>query len=193
MTKEEVLKSKIKSIYILENDGIRPIVNTPDVSVVDKKIFTEHFEKYEFFNTENPNKMGQYFLYEKLLDGKYQSNAPHDHELFYPKLGVYLNSLPCDQTIEVEWVDYRRTWEWNTEYDYEYKDKDGLVKPFQNYIGELPTEIERLPIWSDYLLVYGVWNSMPNWQQLRQAYERTWWFHRTTDELRDLQLNRLLK
>lgn len=193
MTKEEVLKSKIKSIFILENDGIRPIVNTPDVSVVDKKIFTEHFKKYEFFNTENPNKMGQYFLYEKILDGKYQSNAPHDHELFYPKLGVYLNSLPCDQTIEVEWVDYRRTWEWNTEYDYEYKDKDGLVKPFQNYIGELPTEIERLPIWSDYLLVYGVWDSMPNWKQLRQAYERTWWFHRTTDELRDLQLNRLLK
>jgi hypothetical protein len=193
MTKDEVLKSKIKSIYILENDGSTLMSNQPGVSVVDKNLFTEHFKKYEFFNTENPNKMGQYFLYEKLLDGKYQSNAPHDHELFYPKLGVYLNSLPCDQTIEVEWVDYRRTWEWNTEYDYEYKDKDGLVKPFKNYIGELPTEIERLAIWSDYLLVYGVWDSMPTWQQLRQAYERTWWFHRTTDELRDLQLNRLLK
>jgi hypothetical protein len=96
--------------------------------------------------------------------------------------------LPCDQTIEVEWVDYRRTWEWNTKYDYEY---DG--KPYKNYIGELPTEIERLPLWDDSLLVYGVWDTMPNWKQLRQAYERTWWFHRTTDELRDLQLNRILK
>lgn len=193
MTKEEVLKSKIKSIYLIEEDKSLPIdmqftKNSPGVSVVDKKLFTEHFKKYEFFNTENPKRMGQYFLYEKLLNGRYQSNAPHDHELFYPKLGVYLNSLPCDQTIEVEWVDYRRTWEWNTEYDYEYEGKT-----YQNYIGELPTEIERLPIWSDYLLVYGVWNSMPNWQQLRQAYERTWWYHRTTDELRDLQLNRLLK
>ena len=193
MTKEEVLKSKIKSIYLIEEDKSLPIdmqftKNSPGVSVVDKKLFTEHFKKYEFFNTENPKRMGQYFLYEKLLNGRYQSNAPHDHELFYPKLGVYLNSLPYDQTIEVEWVDYRRTWEWNTEYDYEYEGKT-----YQNYIGELPTEIERLPIWSDYLLVYGVWNSMPNWQQLRQAYERTWWYHRTTDELRDLQLNRLLK
>jgi hypothetical protein len=193
MTKEELLKSKIKSIYILEDDGITPMGNPPGVSVVDKKLFTEHFKKYEFFNTENPKRMGQYFLYEKLLDGRYKSNVTHDHELFYPKLGVYLNSLPCDQTIEVEWVDYRRTWEWRLEYDYEYKDKDGLVKTYQNYIAELPTEIERLPIWSDYLLVYGVWDSMPNWQQLRQAYERTWWFHRTTDELRDLQLDRLLK
>lgn len=193
MTKDEVLKSKIKSIYILENDGSTPMGNQPGVSVVDKNLFTEHFKKYEFFNTENPKRMGQYFLYEKLLDGRYKSNVPHDHELFYPKLGVYLNSLPCDQTIEVEWVDYRRTWEWRLEYDYEYKDKDGSVKIFKNYIAELPTEIERLPIWSDYLLVYGVWDSMPNWQQLRQAYERTWWFHRTTDELRDLQLNRLLR
>jgi hypothetical protein len=84
MTKDEVLKSKIKSIYILENDGIRPVLTIPDVSVVDKKIFTEHFKKYEFFNTENPKRMGQYFLYEKLLDGRFKSNRPHDHELFYP-------------------------------------------------------------------------------------------------------------
>lgn len=193
MTKDEVLKSKIKSIYLIEEDKSLPIdmqftKNSPGVSVVDKKLFTEHFKKYEFFNTDNPNKMGQYFLYEKLLDGRYKSNTPLDHELFYPKLGVYINGLPCDQTIEVEWVDYRRTWEWNTKYDYEY---DG--KPYKNYIGELPTEIERLPLWDDSLLVYGVWDYKPNWKQLRQAYERTWWYHRTTDELRDLQLNRLLK
>jgi hypothetical protein len=188
MTKEEVLKSKTKSIFILENDGITPMGNPPGVSVVDKELFTDHFKKYEFFNTDNPNKMGQYFLYEKILDGRYKSNRPHDHELFYPKLGLYINGLPCDQTIELEWIDYRRTWEWHVEYDYKH---DG--ETYKNYIGELPTEIERLPLWNDSLLVYGVWDSMPNWQQLRQAYERTWWFHRTNDELRDLQLNRLLK
>jgi hypothetical protein len=188
MTKEEVLKSKIKSIYILENDGTSPLVNTSGVSVVDKELFTEHFKKYNFLDSEYPTKMGQYFLYEKLLDGRYKSNRPHDHELFYPKLGVYLNALPCDQTIEVEWVDYRRTWEWNLQYDHEYEGK-----VYKNYISDIPTEIERLPLWSDYLLVYGVWDTMPNWKQLRQAYERTWWFHRTTDELRDIQLNRLLK
>lgn len=192
MTKEEIIKSKNKSIYILENDVITPISNLPGVSIVDKELFTNHFKKYEFLNTTNPNKMGQYFLYEKLLDGRYKSNAPHDHELFYPKLGMYINALPCDQTIEVEWIDYRRTWEWNLKFDYEVKDKDGVPKIYQNYFGELSTEIERLPLWSDYLLVYGVWDTMPNWKQLRQAYERTWWFHRTTDELRNIQLNRLL-
>lgn len=188
MTKEEVLKSKVKSIYILEDDGTSPIGNPPGVSVVDKKLFTQHFKKYNFIDTENPKRMGQYFLYEKILDGRYQSNFPHDHELFHPKLGIYINALPCDQTIEVEWVDYRRTWEWNLEYDYKH---DG--KTFSSYIGELATEIERLPLWSDDLLVYGVWDTMPNWKQLRQAYERTWWFYRDVDKLRDIQLNRLLK
>jgi hypothetical protein len=174
MTKEEIFKSKIKSIFILEDDT--------------SKLFTEHFEKYDFFHTESPNKIGQYFLYEKFLDVGYDSSSKYVHQLFYPKLGIYINSLPCDQTIYVEWIDYRRTWEWKLKHDYEY---DG--KSYKNYIGELQTEIERLPLWDDSLLVYGVWDSIPTWQQLRQAYERTWWFHRTTDELRDLQLNRLLK
>ena len=172
MTKEEVLKSKIKSIFILEDDI--------------KKSLMEHFKKYDFFHTVSPNKMGQYFLYEKVLG--YDSSSKYVHQLFYPKLGIYINSLPCDQTIQVEWVDYRRTWEWKLKYDYEYDSK-----PYKNYIGELPTEIERLPLWDDSLLIYGVWDSMPSWKQLKQAYERTWWFHRTVDELRDLQLNRLLK
>jgi hypothetical protein len=193
MTKEEVLSSKEKSIFILENDGLKPMGNPPGVSVVDKELFTEHFKKYNFFDTNSPEKMGQFFLYEKLLDGRYKSNRPHDHELFYPKLGLYLNALPCDQTIELEWVDYRRTWEWNVQYDYELDNKDGSKRSFRNYIGEVETEVQRLPLWHDYLLIYGVWDSMPTWYQLRQAYERTWWFHRTTDELRDLQLNRLLK
>ena len=38
MTKEEVLKSKAKSIFILENDGLTPMGNPPGVSVVDKDI-----------------------------------------------------------------------------------------------------------------------------------------------------------
>ena len=188
MTKEEVLKSKTKSIFILENDGSKPMGNPPGVTNVDKELFNSHFKKYNFFDTVTPTKMGQFFLYEKMLDGRYKSNKPHDHELFYPKLGLYLNALPCDQTVELEWVDCRRTWEWKAEYEYEHEGKT-----YKNFIAECETEIQRLPMWHDYLLIYGVWDTMPTWQQLRQAYERTFWFHRTADELRDLQLNRLLK
>ena len=190
MTKEEILNSRKKSIYIFEDRG--PGGNPPGVTIVNKEEFTNHYKKYNFINNKSPVNMGQFFLYEKILDGSIKSSIPHDHEVFYPKLGIYLHALPCDQTIEVEWIDYRRTWEYKVEYTGEYKDKDGLSKTFQRYMCDIPTEVERLPLWADDLLVYGVWDSMPNWKQLRQAYERTWWFHRTSDQLRDIQLDRIL-
>ena len=187
MTKEEILKRRKKSIYILKNTFTTGIVD--GLYPLDRDLFDKHCQKYDFIHgVKSPKIMGQYFLYESLLDGRYRSNIPHDIELTYPKLGIYLNSLPCDQTIEVEWVDYRRTWEWRIEYEYQHESKT-----YENYMAEIPTEIQRMPLWSESLLVYGVWDSKPNWKQLKQAYERTWWFHRTIDELRDIQLDRLLK
>jgi hypothetical protein len=37
-----------------------------------------------------------------------------------------------------------------------------------------------------------VWDVKPNWKQLKQAYEKTWWFWRDSQELRDIQINRIL-
>ena len=163
MTKEEILESRKRVIHIGE------------MSVVIG--FDSHFEKYKFIGSK-VDTIGQYFLYERFISGQ------SFDELHYPKLGLYLNSLPCDQTIEVEWVNIRRTWEQNLEYD---------SGNWKFYMFESPTEIEREQLWSNELLVYGVWDTKPNWKQLRQAYERTWWFYRTTDEIRNIQLDRILK
>lgn len=107
-------------------------------------------------------------------------------KISYPKLGVYLNALPCDQTIEVEWVDFRRTWEWRCEYDYIHNEQQ-----FTGLVAELPTTINSLPLWGDSMLVYGLWDSKPDWKKIRQAYEKSWWFYRTQDELRNIQLDRI--
>lgn len=174
-TKEEALQSRIKFIEKTETDE-------------DWDDFLAHCKEYGFFNTCDRYKQrqfGKFFLQEKII---YEGGI---HRVYYPKLSIYLNELPCDQTTEVEWVDYRpRTWEWNTEYKYtsSYNNKE-----YTNYVAELSTEVERLPLWWDDLNVYGSWNGMPDWKQLRQAYERTWWFKRNQDELREIQLNRLLK
>jgi hypothetical protein len=169
-TKEEVFKSREKFIEI-------------DGSKFDD--LKSHWRKYNFYDCNNtPNRMGQFFLYELNTS----STREKKDRVYYPKLGLYINSLPCDQTLQIEWIDYRRNWEWRTEYDYEYNGK-----VYKNYIGDTETVIKSLPIWNDTLLIYGVWDSMPNWKQLRQAYERTWWFHRDKDEVRDIQIDRLLK
>lgn len=177
-SKEEAFKSREKLILFKEGE-------------YDTQQFNSHYKKYEYFEADKkPNIMGQYFLYELHLSNSYGNRADKIYKniLTYPKLGIYLNSLPCDQTIELEWVDHRRSWEWNSEYKYTHDDKE-----FMNYIGELPTEVVRLPLWGDSMLIYGVWDSKPNWKQLRIAYEKTWWFHKSDKQIRDLKIRSLLK
>jgi len=175
MTKEEILELREKNIFMTQDE-------------CDSEIFNNHYNRWEFFNTVTPSVTGQYFLYEAFFDLRLQSSQnKFAVKITYPKLGVYVNSLPCDQTIEVEWIDYRRTWESNIKYDYEY---DG--KNYSKFFSNDSTEINSMPLWVDSLLVYGVWNSRPNWKQLRACYEKTWWFWRSKDQLRDIRLNRLL-
>ena len=165
--------------------------------IVDKddEEFQSHFHKWEFFEyTKTISEIdgviqddqylrypGKIFLYEKFTYAK-------DRKLYYPKIGIYLNGLPCDQTIEVEWVDWRRNWELNKQYEF-VNDKGESKSGSFTYLSSV---VQSLPIWNDYLLIYGVWDKLPNWKELRKYYERTWWFHKTIQEKRDIMLNQLI-
>jgi hypothetical protein len=120
---------------------------------------------------------GNYFLYETIVDGN----------LSYPKLGIYIDSYVVDMALEIEWIDVRRTWEQNVKYSYEFNNKS-----YTNYADEIRSELKSLIQWNDDMIVYGIWDTKPNWKQLRQSYERTIWFKKTKSELRNLQINRLL-
>jgi len=163
----------------------------------DNQEFSKHFKLWNFFDYDDTLEIldgvdtksvrlwtpGKVFLYEKLI-----SDYTTGRKLHYPKIGIYLNSLPCDQTVEVEWVDWRRTWEYNRTYDWT-NDKGETLK-LEYY--ELPTQVQSLPIWHDYLLIYGVWDKLPSWKELRKYYERTWWFHKTIQDNRDIKINQLI-
>ncbi len=157
--------------------------------------FRKHFDKWNFFDFEKTFRIlgedvilkdsGQIFLYEKFEDdGNKQT-------VFYPKIGIYLNCLPCDQTIEMEWVNTRRTWEYHKHY--ERQGLNPMDEPKKYLFADCATIIQRQPQWCDYLMIYGVWDRLPKWQELRKYYERTWWFHKTIEEKRDIQINSLLK
>jgi hypothetical protein len=164
----------------------------------DDEEFTKHFKLWNFFDYDDTLERldgvnsksvrlwtpGKVFLYEKLI-----SDYTTGQTLYYPKIGLYLNSLPCDQTVEVEWVDWRRTWEYNRTYDW-VNDK-GETKDTGDF-SILPTQVQSLPIWHDYLLIYGVWDKLPEWKELRKHYERTWWFHKTIQDKRDITINQLI-
>lgn len=141
--------------------------------------FKKHFKKYNIFNFKKSinkklDKPGKFFLYE-LLEAPDSGLVNKDiSSINYPKLSIFLDYLPCDQTIEVECIDVKRTYEQN----------------LNNYY--TPSKINSYIIWDDYMLIYGVWDSYPNWKELKKAYQKTWWFRRTISEERNIKLNSIL-
>ncbi len=150
--------------------------------------------KYQWESVKTvPNIMGQYFLYEKIEYRRYKSNFPHEYELFYPKIAVYLHMVPCDMAMEIEFVNRHRTWEDNAEYYTECEDKDGMKRDFGPfYISCVQTEIQRVAIWDDDILIYGLWDTMPDFKQLKRAYESTYWFKKSDEEIRDIKIRNIL-
>lgn len=169
MNLEELLKSKVRTLEIPKYvKGEDRVLNGVDLNS----------NETDFISGKISLRPGQFFLYEKI----------EDDLLHYPKLGIFLNDLPCDQTIEVEWFDVRRTWEWRQTYT--AKMRDGTEYEAHPY--DLQSNIERLILWHDSMEVYGAWNIMPSWKELRVAYEKTIWFGMSQDEKRDRKLRSIL-
>ncbi len=141
------------------------------------------YREYDYIYGDINVRPGQFFLYEIIDDS---------NNLYYPKIGILLNNLPCDQTFEVEWVEYRRNWEWRVEIDVQNTDKDGITRNFTNLVGEYPTKIRRLILWDDSMKVYGAWWGLPDWKELRRAYEKTIWFRTTKEDMRERKLKSVL-
>ena len=139
----------------------------------------EHYSKFDLHQTKI--KTGNFFLYESVIGGAGQNG------LTYPKLGLFIDTYIIDQALEVEWIDTRRTWEYKVEYEYDYNGKI-----YTNLVAEDKSELKSLILWDDVMYVYGIWDTKPDWKQLRQAYERTLWFKKTKSEFRDSQINRIL-
>lgn len=150
--------------------------------------FTKHFNKYNWFDFKETiktelNKPGQIFLFEIYN---------HEHKtISYPKIGIFLNYLPCDQTLEIEWATWRRTWEYNRKY--KSKDYQGIEREYDFSDLQSYYFYRSLPQWMDYHLIYGVWDTLPDWKTLKRHYETTWWFHRPVEEVRDIKIDFLLK
>jgi len=150
--------------------------------------FETHFKKWNYFDfnetLENLGECnhldpGRIILYESYMD---------DGRVSYPKMAIYINSLPCDQTIELEITNLRRTWEFNKKHHYTHD----FNKEYTIRYSQFESIIDRYPQWSDYLMIYGVFDKIPTWKELKPYYERTWWFKKTKSELRNIKINKIV-
>lgn len=157
-----------------------------DNTMLSSPEFKSHYDKWNFFEFYHTlkvrlNQAGQIFLYEIYNDST--------RTISYPKIGIFLDCLPCDQTVEIEWLDKRRTWENKRKYKYNFHNEEREYDFLD--LGSIH-RMRSLPQWFDCHLIYGVWDKLPDWKTLRRHYENTWWFHRSIDEKRDINIERLL-
>jgi hypothetical protein len=143
-------------------------------------------QKYDFLKAKVNT--GKFFLYE-ITESIKAVEEGYVERLYYPKLGLHIDDYMVDMAIEVEWVDVRRTWENNTQYEY-ISDIDG--KTYKSWADDERTELRSCICWDDAMYVYGVWDVKPTWKELKLAYQQTLWFGRTEQEIRDIKLSSIL-
>ena len=170
LTKEQIAEKRINSKVI----------------TVDKHIMKKHNDKYDFLKAKVNT--GKFFLYE-ITESIKAVEEGYVERLYYPKLGLHIDDYMVDMAIEVEWVDVRRTWENNTQYEY-ISEYDG--KTYKSWADDERTELRSCICWDDAMYVYGVWDVKPTWKELKLAYQQTLWFRRTEQEIRDIKLSSIL-
>ena len=182
--KYNIALEEAKKSCFLYREMIVERSSNPDTT---KTEFSKHFKKWDFLSTKDfkrPNQ-GELFLYEAVYvrDNK--------DVVTYPKIGIYLHEMICDQTLQIEWVDYRRTIECRKKFNYDF-DVSGKIYNSTSDLSDCPTEVRSMILWDDSMLTYGVWKTMPSWRELRREYENTWWYHKTKEQKRDNRINSII-
>lgn len=157
------------------------------LDVKDSKDFDKHFKTWNFYDYEkeltnrgekwiiNP---GDLILYEEFKS---------DNKVCYPKIGIFINYSILDMAGALEISPLRRTWEYNKKYSYVHNNME-----YQHTYSTLNSRIVEYIQWGDYLMIYGIFSELPKWKELKAYYERTWWFKKSKEEIRDIKLNSIL-
>lgn len=171
---------------ILTKEQIQDKRIVSKVVTIDKDVVKKHIDKYDYIKSKVNT--GKFFLYE-ITEPIKKIEEGYVERLYYPKLGLHIGDYMVDMAIEVEWVDVRRTWENNTQYEYIY---EGDGKTYKSWADDQRSELRTCICWDDSMFVYGVWDVRPTWKELKLAYQQTLWFGRTEQEIRDIKLSSIL-
>jgi hypothetical protein len=143
-----------------------------------QKLHSVFFGEEKYFQSLD---IGKHFLYEIVSKDK------NGYKVTYPEMAIYSKWMPCDQTSEIEYLPYPRTWMWHVEY---------LCNPEKGYhipVYEHPSSLKSHIEWNDFMYVYGIWDTKPKYKELKEAYSKTLWFGKTPEEIIDQKLDTIFK
>lgn len=147
--------------------------------------FDEHSKKYCYDDNLNLRiNFGQFFLFEEETKIIMSGNTIDTKVIMYPKIGLCVGIKLYDMALAIEYIPVPRIWDkWNS-----YKNENGNEC---GYFEEFPV-INNIIHWYDTSYIYGIWDSIPNWKELKKCYKNTIYYSRTLQEERDISLNSIL-
>lgn len=157
----------INKKHIITNSTINTDLYLDDdrYIIISEDELNNHYEESGYSRSDTKNlKIGQFILYEKLNYAGYYSDFPRDWDLSYPEVGVIIYS----RKTKLESIFRVKELKTNTTFNLTH----GL---FNNYI------------------VISIWDNMPNFRELKAAYNKTLWYRKNTQEKRNLIINNILK
>lgn len=108
-----------------------------------------------------------------------------DDNMYYPQMGVYVNSSLLDMAVCHSILEPPRSWMYHTEIksdDYEY------------FISDFNMEVKDYVNWgSSIIKIFAIYDKKPNWKELKEAFEKTMWYELTDEQERNRAINRILK
>ena len=172
MSSEEIIKLVDKSYRDV-------CLGHKKITLVDGE-FTSKYNNY--VSTHTKLEFGDIFLFEAVEWHK------NDGTLSYPEIGLFVRYNIYDQALVTEYIPKERTWMNNLEYVCN-PDPDKMYKV---PVSDKKTEVVDFIEWYDTLYIYGKWDKMPSWKELKPYYEKTMWFNKTEEQIMKLKLRSLI-
>ena len=175
MDREEIHKLVDKSY----NDAMNKYSKSMDVT----EWTNDYMKKFSAYESGHVIlEFGDVFLFETICDSHSKSI------LKYPEIGVFVKYNIYDQALVTEYVTKNRTWMDRVKYNSNPDPKYNYWMPISDRVSEVVDFVE----WSDSIYIYGKWDKMPGWKELKKSYQKTMWFHKTEEEIIDLKLRTLI-
>lgn len=150
------------------------------------KEFTD--DDYKYYHQYSPwsknyqfPSFGQIILFQRISDNKQ----------YYPQIALFIDVLPCDMAHEFHYVYRNRTWMNNNFYERTIS-SDSMT--YETHYWEHGYAVNSLISWgSSNILIFGVWDKLPGWKEIRRSYEKTAWWGLKKDIVRDRLIDSLIK
>lgn len=135
-------------------------------------------------------KYNEYYADELIGDLEYGKFVVYPYSLgdgyiSYPQMGFFVKISVWDMATVYSILEFPRNWMDRHKIEY-----DGRVMWNSDY----DVNIINYVNWGDSMIhIFGVYDKKPTWKEMREAYEKSFWYELTEEQKRNRSINNILR